>query len=84
MLHTGQVLFITADQTTLLWNPNNTTADTFALADTTPVPARRGDVVCFNIYTIHGSYINQTDRVRRIPGFVVMSGIFPAGRALEA
>ena len=24
-----------------------------------------------------------TDRVRRIPGFVVMSGIFPAGRALE-
>jgi glutathione S-transferase len=24
-----------------------------------------------------------TDRVRRIPGFTVMSGIFPAGRALE-
>jgi glutathione S-transferase len=24
-----------------------------------------------------------TDRVRRIPGFVVMSGIFPAGRAAE-
>ena len=25
-----------------------------------------------------------TDRVRRIPGFMVMSGIFPAGRALQA
>ena len=24
-----------------------------------------------------------TDRVRRIPGFMVMSGISPAGRALE-
>lgn len=40
--------------------------DQYALADTTPVPAKRGDVVCFNIYTIHGSYINQTDRVRRM------------------
>jgi glutathione S-transferase len=25
-----------------------------------------------------------TDRVRRIPGFMVMSGIFPAGRAKDA
>ncbi len=40
--------------------------DQYSLADTTPVPARRGDVVCFNIYTIHGSHINQTDRVRRM------------------
>jgi hypothetical protein len=30
------------------------------------VPAKRGDVVCFNIYAIHGSYINQTDRIRRM------------------
>lgn len=29
MLHTGKVLFITADQTTLLWNPNDTTPATF-------------------------------------------------------
>ena len=29
LLHTGKVLFITADETTLLWNPNDTTAATF-------------------------------------------------------
>lgn len=29
MLHTGKVLFITADETTLLWDPANTTAATF-------------------------------------------------------
>jgi Galactose oxidase-like, Early set domain len=29
MLHTGKVLFITADETTLLWNPNDTTPATF-------------------------------------------------------
>jgi phytanoyl-CoA hydroxylase len=40
--------------------------DQYRLEDTTPVPAKRGDVVCFNIYCIHGSYINQTDRVRRM------------------
>ncbi len=38
----------------------------YRLEDTIPVPARRGDVVCFNIFTIHGSYINTTDRVRRM------------------
>jgi len=31
-----------------------------------PVPAKRGDVVLFNIYTIHGSYINTTDKARRL------------------
>jgi len=36
--------------------------DKYRLEDTTPVPARRGDVVCFNIYTIHGSYINTTNK----------------------
>jgi len=30
------------------------------------VPAKRGDVVCFNIYTIHGSYINTTNKARRL------------------
>lgn len=38
----------------------------YKLEDTTPVPAKRGDVVCFNIRTIHGSYINTTDRMRRL------------------
>ena len=40
--------------------------DEYRLEDTVAVPARRGDVVCFNIYTIHGSYVNTTDRVRRM------------------
>jgi phytanoyl-CoA hydroxylase len=38
----------------------------YRLGDTVPVPAKRGDVVCFNINTIHGSYINTTDRPRRL------------------
>lgn len=38
----------------------------YRLEDTVPVPARRGDVVCFNIFTVHGSYINTTDRARRL------------------
>ena len=29
VLHTGQVLFITADETTLLWDPEDATASTF-------------------------------------------------------
>ena len=33
---------------------------------TTAVPAKAGDVVCFNINTIHGSYINQTNVMRRL------------------
>ena len=31
-----------------------------------PVPAKAGDVVCFNIFTVHGSYINTTDKNRRL------------------
>lgn len=38
----------------------------YALEDTVPVPAKRGDVVFFNIFTIHGSYINQTNVPRRM------------------
>ena len=38
----------------------------YRLEDTVPVPARRGDVVCFNIFTVHGSYTNTTDRARRL------------------
>jgi len=40
--------------------------DEYRLEDTIPVPAKRGDVVLFNIYTIHGSYINQTKEPRRM------------------
>jgi ectoine hydroxylase-related dioxygenase (phytanoyl-CoA dioxygenase family) len=40
--------------------------DDYQLEDTTPVPAKRGDVVCFNLYTIHGSYINTTKLPRRL------------------
>jgi ectoine hydroxylase-related dioxygenase (phytanoyl-CoA dioxygenase family) len=40
--------------------------DVYRLEDTVPVPAARGDVVCFNINTIHGSHINTTDRPRRL------------------
>ena len=40
--------------------------DKYSLGDTAAVPAKRGDVVCFNIFTVHGSYINTTDRNRRL------------------
>jgi hypothetical protein len=38
----------------------------YNLTDTVAVPARAGDVVVFNIFTIHGSHINTTDRQRRL------------------
>ncbi len=40
--------------------------DRYRLEDTVPVPAKRGDVVCFNIHTVHGSHINRTRRIRRL------------------
>jgi phytanoyl-CoA hydroxylase len=40
--------------------------DRYRLEDTVPVPAKRGDIVCFSILTIHGSYLNTTDRARRL------------------
>ena len=40
--------------------------DRYKLEDTVAVPAQRGDIVCFNINTIHGSYINTTDKARRL------------------
>jgi phytanoyl-CoA hydroxylase len=40
--------------------------DNYKLEETVPVPANRGDVVCFSIYTIHGSYINTTNKPRRL------------------
>ncbi len=40
--------------------------DTYHLEQTVPVPAQAGDLVLFNIFTIHGSYLNTTDRDRRM------------------
>ncbi len=40
--------------------------DQYHLEDTVAVPGKRGDVVCFNINTIHGSYMNTTDKPRRL------------------
>lgn len=40
--------------------------DKYRLEETVAVPARRGDVVCFNIHTIHGSFINRTKEPRQI------------------
>lgn len=36
------------------------------LDQTVPLPAQAGDVVLFNIFTVHGSHINRTDRMRRM------------------
>ncbi|MFW5682950.1 MAG: phytanoyl-CoA dioxygenase family protein [Phycisphaeraceae bacterium] len=38
----------------------------YRLEDTVAVPAKAGDVVVFNIRTIHGSYINKTNDLRRM------------------
>ena len=40
--------------------------DQYKLEDTVPVPAKAGDIVIFCIDTIHGSYINQTKKPRRM------------------
>lgn len=40
--------------------------DRYRLEDTVAVPAKRGDVVCFNLHTVHGSHINVTDQPRRL------------------
>ena len=40
--------------------------DQYRLDDSVAVPAKAGDVVCFNILTVHGSCINTTDRDRRL------------------
>ena len=38
----------------------------YRLEDTVAVPAKAGDLVLFNINTIHGSYVNTTNEVRRM------------------
>lgn len=48
------------------WCSPHLPTDKWKLEDTVAVPANAGDVVLFNIFTIHGSYINTTDRNRRL------------------
>lgn len=38
----------------------------YPLENTVPVPAKRGDVVVFNVLTVHGSHINRTQKMRRL------------------
>ena len=38
----------------------------YRLQDSEAVPAKAGDLVLFNIMTIHGSYLNTTDEMRRL------------------
>lgn len=40
--------------------------DRYRLTDSVAVPAKRGDVVAFSYYTVHGSYLNRTARTRRM------------------
>jgi ectoine hydroxylase-related dioxygenase (phytanoyl-CoA dioxygenase family) len=40
--------------------------EAYRLEETVPMAAKRGDVVLFCYYTIHGSYINQTKQPRRM------------------
>ncbi len=40
--------------------------DLYKLEDTVAVPAKAGDLVCFNINTIHGSHVNVTSEPRRL------------------
>jgi phytanoyl-CoA hydroxylase len=40
--------------------------DVWPLDATVPCPAKAGDVIAFSIYAVHGSYINRTNRFRRL------------------
>ena len=40
--------------------------DDYRLEETVAVPARKGDVVAFHLWTVHGSYINRTQQPRRL------------------
>ena len=61
----GALEHVTRNPDGMNCTPHLPTAD-WDLEDTTPVPAKRGDVVVFCIHTIHGSRINQSDQMRRM------------------
>lgn len=56
----------------------------YSLEDTVAVPAKRGDIVCFNIHTIHGSRINKTHKMRRLVriGYRDPENVQTAGQSL--
>jgi phytanoyl-CoA hydroxylase len=54
--------------------------DRYRLEETLAVPAHPGDIVCFSINTIHGSYMNSTYRPRRL---VRMGYRHPDNRQLD-
>ena len=54
--------------------------DRYRIEDATPVPAEAGDVVLFNLWTIHGSGLNRTDHWRRA---VRLGYRDPANRQLD-
>ena len=58
--------------------------DQYRLENTVPVPAKAGDLVLFNLFTIHGSYLNRTDRPRRMVrvGFRHPDNVQIAGQSL--
>jgi len=61
----GALEHVTRDESGNPCTPHLPT-DKYNLEHTIAVPAKRGDIVCFNIHTIHGSHINTTDRMRRL------------------
>lgn len=61
----GYLEHIVEDQAGNACTPHLPT-DKYKLEDTVAVPAKKGDIVFFNILTIHGSYINQTEAARRM------------------
>ena len=61
----GRLEHVTTDEDGTSCTPH-LPPDDYRLEDTEPVPARAGDVVVFNILTVHGSYMNTTDRNRRL------------------
>jgi ectoine hydroxylase-related dioxygenase (phytanoyl-CoA dioxygenase family) len=58
--------------------------DKYSLDGTVAVPAKRGDVVCFNINTIHGSHVNRTNKIRRLVrvGYRDPENVQTAGQSL--
>jgi phytanoyl-CoA hydroxylase len=62
----GALEHVTTDPETGMGCTPHLPFERYRLEDTVAVPAQRGDVVVFNIFTIHGSYINTTSANRRL------------------
>jgi phytanoyl-CoA hydroxylase len=61
----GALQHVTVDEEGKGCTPHLPT-DQYRLDQTVPVPAKAGDIVVFNIFTIHGSYVNVTEKNRRL------------------